>query len=93
MTPTTIDIAKETMDTIGMTYSTTIKIASDTRDRLHAYAQKKQLTLNKAIEQLLDSNETAQQLAQLQHEIAATSKDLMESYLQETQEWLDADLS
>lgn len=73
--------------------STTIKVATSTRDRLKAHAAQHGETLGEHVERLLDLAEREERFEALRTAIAATTPEDRASYVRERDEWLDADLA
>jgi len=72
--------------------STTIKVSTETRDRLKAQAAAAQVTLGEHLSRLAAAADRGQRFETLRTAIAATPAPLMTDYETETHEWLDADL-
>lgn len=71
---------------------TTIKVTSDTRDRLKAQALHTEQTLGEYLASLADKAERDARFTAMRSAYASMSAEDLESYWQETRNWLDADL-
>lgn len=77
--------------TFGMT-STTIKVSTDTRDRLKTQAAAAHVSLGEYLSRLADEGERALRFEALRTAISRTSDADRRTYEAETMTWLDADL-
>lgn len=71
---------------------TTIKVSTQTRDRLKAQASAGQVSLGEHLARLAEAADRGLRFEALRAAIAATPPEAMADYLRETDEWLDADL-
>lgn len=71
---------------------TTIKVTADTRDRLKAQASQAEQTLGEYLASLADKAERDARFTAMRSAYASMSTEDLESYWQETRNWLDADL-
>lgn len=71
---------------------TTIKVSSETRDRLKVQAAATGDSLGDYVARLADKADREARFAALRAAYASTPPEVMEGYWRETREWLDADL-
>lgn len=71
---------------------TTIKVSTETRDRLKAQASATHVSLGEHLTRLAEAADRGLRYEALRAAIAATPADAWASYEAETNEWLDADL-
>lgn len=71
---------------------TTIKVSTETRDRLKAQAAVEHISLGEYLARLADEAERALRFRALRTAIATTSESDRRAYDVETEAWLDADL-
>lgn len=72
--------------------ATTIKVSSETRDRLKAQAARDNVTLGEHLARLADRADRDLRFQALRDAVAATPEADLRSYQQETREWLEAEL-
>lgn len=72
--------------------ATTIKVSTETRDKLKAQAARSQVSLGDHVARLADAAERGLRFEAMRAAIAATPADARASYEAETEAWLDADL-
>ena len=72
--------------------ATTIKVSSETRDRLKAQAARANLTLGEHLTRLADAADRELRFEAVRRAMSNASEEDLRSYEQETQEWLDAGL-
>ncbi len=77
--------------TFSMTM-TTIKVSTETRDRLKAQASAAHVSLGEHLARLAVAADRGLRYEALRAAIAATPPDVLAAYEAETNEWLDADL-
>jgi hypothetical protein len=77
--------------TLGMTM-TTIKVSTETRDRLKAQAVAAHVSLGEHLSRLANAADRGLRFEALRAAIASTSPEAIEDYLKETNAWVDADL-
>lgn len=78
------------MSPSGMTV-TTIKVATATRDRLKAGARAERSTREEFLERLITGHERRERLAAMRSAVEATSSDVMQAYLAESELWEQAE--
>ena len=66
---------------------TTIKVTTQTRDRLKAAARAQRSTLEELLEQLISEHERRGRLESMRAAVAASPPDVMRAYLEEASEW------
>jgi len=71
---------------------TTIKVSTETRDRLKVQAAVARVSLGEHLSRLADAADRSLRFEALREALAATSPEVMADYAVETDEWLDADL-
>lgn len=71
---------------------TTIKVSTETRDRLKAQASAAQVSLGEHLSRLASAADRGLRFEAMRSAIAATRPELITDYTAETDEWLDADL-
>ena len=71
---------------------TTIKVSTETRDRLKAQAARNNLSLGEHLRRLADAADRELRFQAVRAAMTASSEDDRRSYAAETQAWLDADL-
>jgi len=71
---------------------TTIKVSSETRDRLKVQAAATGESLGDYLARLADKADREVRFAAIRASHAATPPEVMEEYWRETREWLDPDL-
>lgn len=76
-----------------MTSTTTIKVSTDTRDRLRAQAAVAGVSLGEHLKRLADLADRASRFAAMKAAMDATSVADMGTYRAETTEWADAELT
>jgi len=72
---------------------TTIKVSSETRDRLKAQAAAAHVSLGAHLARLADAADRGLRFESLRTAITATPTDVRAAYDAETDEWLEADLT
>ena len=72
--------------------TTTIKVSTETRDRLKAQAAAAHLSLGEHLSRLASAADRGLRFEAMRAAIAATPSDVMADYTAATDEWLDADL-
>lgn len=72
---------------------TTIKVSSDTRDRLKGQASAAGESLGDYLTRLATRAEREARFAAMRSAYASSSPEVIENYWRESHEWLDADLS
>lgn len=73
--------------------STTIKVSTETRDGLRAYADQHGETLGEGLDRLLRLADDVRQTEMLRCAMARMTPEQRRDYERERDEWLDADLS
>ena len=71
--------------------STTIKVSTETRDRLKAQASAAHVSLGEHLSRLADAADRALRFESLRAAIDATPAHVMADYTAESKDWLDAD--
>lgn len=71
---------------------TTIKVSTDTRDRLKGQAAAAGESLGGYVARLAEKAEREARFAAMRRAYASTPAEVIESYWRETHDWLDADL-
>lgn len=72
--------------------TTTIKVSTETRDRLKAQASAAHVSLGEHVSRLAGAADRGLRFEALRTAIAATPPPAMADYTTDTTEWLDADL-
>lgn len=71
---------------------TTIKVSTETRDRLKAQAAASRVSLGEHLSRLAEAADRGLRFEAMRRAIDATPPDALTAYSAETDEWVDADL-